>query len=211
MNDSWRDCDTFTKLVLNELADEGRARYRQRIEEYDRQCRRAKSQGQHGNVGEATPTSSHGKKAAKKKMPAETLIAPKAPVLPPSKSYASSEDSVMNETAKAMVQLATSAPSNFGSKMCSSFIKEDSLTVGRAGRFDLTAKKDIPNESNPILKESIGTMPNNMNAPTSSREISTVAFLHATEERQALRLREKLMIRVRELERQLEGERVVRA
>ena len=34
MNTSWRDCDEFAKSVFQELADEGRKKYRQRIKQY---------------------------------------------------------------------------------------------------------------------------------------------------------------------------------
>jgi len=200
MNTSWKSCDDFAKSVFNELSEEGRKRYRQRVQDYN-------AQSQSFEFAKAIPT--YRKKSTKKKLPTKKNIAAKVSSLPLLKDDGSSDGSVTNETgagsadgsvtnetAEIMIALTKRSPSK-GCEMCSSLTKKDNRAVAPS-LLDLLVKKDILNEA------SIRAVSNDNSTFNSSQEILPVLFPNAPNEIEG-RL---VMFPVRELERQLAGERL---
>mmetsp|Transcript_31390 Transcript_31390/g.58040 ORF Transcript_31390/g.58040 Transcript_31390/m.58040 type:complete len:428 (-) Transcript_31390:246-1529(-) len=187
MNSSWQSCDDFAKSVFNELSEEGRKRYRQRVQDYN-------AQSQSLEFDKAMPTFK--KKSTKKKLSTKKKIAAKASSLPLLKNGGSANGSLTNETAEIMIALRKRSPSK-GYEMCSSLTKKDNRAVAPS-LLDLLVKKDIPNEA------SIRAVSNDDSTFNSSQEILPVLFPNAPNEIEG-RL---VMFPVRELERQLAGERL---
>eukprot|EP00579_Thalassiosira_antarctica_P033131 CAMPEP_0202002726 /NCGR_PEP_ID=MMETSP0905-20130828/8496_1 /ASSEMBLY_ACC=CAM_ASM_000554 /TAXON_ID=420261 /ORGANISM="Thalassiosira antarctica, Strain CCMP982" /LENGTH=418 /DNA_ID=CAMNT_0048559713 /DNA_START=57 /DNA_END=1313 /DNA_ORIENTATION=+ len=187
MNSSWQSCDDFAKSVFNELSEEGRKRYRQRVQDYN-------AQSKSFEFAKAIPT--YRKKSTKKKLPTKKNIAAKVSPLPLLKDDGSADGSVTNETAEIMIALRKRSPSK-GYEMCSSLTKKDNRAVAPS-LLDLLVKKDIPNEA------SIRAVSNDNSTFNSSQEILPVLFPNAPNEIEG-RL---VMFPVRELERQLAGERL---
>jgi len=169
MNSSWKNCDEYAKLVFNELAEEGRNRYRLRLKDFNALSK---------NSENAKTTSMDEKKSTKikKKLPIKKRIAVKASsaCLPP-KDGASFDGSVTNETAQVMVQLAKSTPCN-GYKVCSSLVNQSN-----------SAATDVGNVS---------------------EDDSILSSSHEAHAHQKTEAEERLLLRVRELERQLAEEKL---
>eukprot|EP00579_Thalassiosira_antarctica_P017384 CAMPEP_0201945602 /NCGR_PEP_ID=MMETSP0903-20130614/53988_1 /ASSEMBLY_ACC=CAM_ASM_000552 /TAXON_ID=420261 /ORGANISM="Thalassiosira antarctica, Strain CCMP982" /LENGTH=449 /DNA_ID=CAMNT_0048488671 /DNA_START=58 /DNA_END=1408 /DNA_ORIENTATION=- len=216
MNTSWKSCDDFAKSVFNELSEEGRKRYRQRVQDYN-------AQSQSLEFDKAMPTFK--KKSTKKKLSTKKKIAAKASSLPLLKNGGSANGSLTNETAEITIALtkrssskgykmgssltkkdnSAVAPSLLdllvkpikGFEMCSSLTKKDNRAVAPS-LLDLLVKKDILNEA------SIRAVSNDNSNFHSSQEILPVIFPNAPKE-----IEERLiMLRVREIERQLAEERL---
>jgi len=187
MNTSWKSCDDFAKSVFNELSEEGRKRYRQRVQDYN-------AQSQSLEFDKAMPTFK--KKSTKKKLSTKKKIAAKASSLPLLKNGGSANGSLTNETAEITIAL-TKRSSSKGYKMGSSLTKKDNSAVAPS-LLDLLVKKDILNEA------SIRAVSNDNSNFHSSQEILPVIFPNAPKE-----IEERLiMLRVREIERQLAEERL---
>jgi len=97
MNTSWKNCDPFAKSVFNELAEEGRARYRHRIEAYNKAESKRKYIAPF-KKGKKVPAKTKSKLPSKK-----MAIATASPL----SSGSGEEDAHDYGTAEAMVQLAT--------------------------------------------------------------------------------------------------------
>jgi len=195
MNFSWKNCDRFAKSVFDELADEGRNRYRLRLQEYN-----AKVACMNPGEAEAAPRK---KLATTKQLPLKKNISAKSLALFPMKGDRSFGGSVTNETAEAMVQLSKPDASN-GYNRCS-------LPATKANRapaptlLDLLSFKKSPYGQSPRALPSsttLSALPSALNDSTPQQILPTI-FPNSQNEAQ-----ERLMLRVRELERHLAGQRI---
>lgn len=162
MNISWKNCDDVAKSVFNDLANEGRERYRIRLDDYKSKellhlLNSVKAPEAEAPAEKDKATGKAKKKSTKKKMstkrtdklamktkeklPAKNKnIALKTSELPSLKRNASAIGArAMNETAEAMVQLARRHPSNNnnGPKMCSLPPKRDNNAAVAPSHTDL--------------------------------------------------------------------------
>ena len=144
----------------------------------------------------AKAMSTYRKKPTKKKLPTKKNVVGKASPLPLPKDGGSADGSLTNKMAEIMIAMTKYSPSK-SHKMCSSLTKNDNRAVAPS-LPDLLVKKDSPNEA------SIRAVSNGNSTLNSSQEILPVIFLNAPNEIE-WRL---IMLRVRELERQLAGERL---
>jgi len=240
MNFSWKNCDRFAKSVFDELADEGRNRYRLRLQEYN-----AKVACMNPGEAEAAPRK---KLATTKQLPLKKNISAKSLALFPMKGDRSFGGSVTNETAEAMVQLSKPVTNETAEAMvqlskpvtnetaeamvqlskpvtnetaeamvqlskpdASNGYNRCSLPATKANRapaptlLDLLSFKKSPYGQSPRALPSsttLSALPSALNDSTPQQILPTI-FPNSQNEAQ-----ERLMLRVRELERHLAGQRI---
>mmetsp|Transcript_20585 Transcript_20585/g.44647 ORF Transcript_20585/g.44647 Transcript_20585/m.44647 type:complete len:507 (+) Transcript_20585:50-1570(+) len=243
MNTSWKNCDPFAKSVFNELAEEGRARYRQRTEAYNKSKRQDITPVKEGKdiaynatgdvnggqkqyfTSEKMPTKEKSKLPVKKKLSAKKKISTKTSLLLPLKG-----DAHDYGTAEAMVELATFhasynnttdncavAPMHFPSKtddivsnkarsmpIDTSLLQPVSTVAPSILRPPSMKADNTDNEARIVPKDILRAKSHNVSPYNSSQQIWTAppsapSNCNSNEE--------MLMLRVRELEGQLEEER----
>lgn len=138
MNSSWKACDPFAKSIFDELAGEGREKYRLLKAEYAKASLES-------DKGSSASVVVKKKKKDRKQLPTKKNKAAKKKKSSPRSSSKdigseSEEESAMNETAEVMVQLAKYSPPIDQKMLACTVVKNENSSAAAPSLLDLLSK-----------------------------------------------------------------------